>query len=109
LHRNAAAVHRSATVRRMVRKVRHSQAYPVVRRALGPDRLRRIRGRLVKDQGLPSADEALSSCDSDHIKLLGAMADRVGPFVAARLEEQDRAAGLAWSQFWPEGSGSAAK
>jgi Sulfotransferase family len=103
LHRNQVVEHRSDTVRRAVRRIRHSRAYPAVRKALGADLTRAIRSRLVREPERPAVDDELRRCGAALRADLGDFARRVDAAVTDRLRRQDEARGLSWATAWQSG------
>jgi hypothetical protein len=99
-HQNNVVTFRSETFRRVTRTVRHSRAYPVVRRTLSPHVLRRIRSALTRVPEMPSVDEALATCSPEQLELLAALNDRAGAAVTQRLRDQDARLGVEWAPLW---------
>jgi len=99
-HRNDVVEYRSDLARRAVGAVRRSRVYPAVRRALGADRVRSIRGGLTRRPTMPTTAEALASCDTGQRARLDEFASRVRSCVADRLAAQDAEHGTDWSPYW---------
>lgn len=100
IHQNNTVSFRSDRVRRMTRAMRHSSVYPRLRRAIGPYTMRRIRSAVTTTPQMPTAQEALASCDADQLATLRDLRDRADSAVTAWLVEQDAASGLQWSSHW---------
>jgi hypothetical protein len=99
-HQNNVVTFRNEAVRRATRRLRHSRAYPVVRRVVGPHTMKRIRSLVTKVPEMPSIDEALASCGPDERARLADLADRAHAAVAEQLQRQDEALGLSWAALW---------
>ena len=99
-HRNAVVEFRAAGARRAVAVLRQSAVYPRVRSALGANRVRRLRSRLVKDADLPTMDEALSTCSAQQRSELSTLQSEVQSWVARYLTDQDARTGLEWASRW---------
>lgn len=101
-HRNSVVAFRSEGARRATRRLRHSRAYPHVRRILGPTTLRRIRSAVTKDPDLPTRVESLASLDEDQRERLEAMAGQAKAAVGDWLVAQDARLGMQWAASWDE-------
>lgn len=99
-HRNAVVEFRSPLVRRVWKAVRRAGLYPMIRGAIGPDRLRFIRGKVTQPVQRESAREALATCSPDQVERLHDLATRGIAQVSAVLAEQDQRLGLAWGRAW---------
>jgi predicted Fe-Mo cluster-binding NifX family protein len=99
-HQNNVVTFRNETVRRAARRLRHSRANPVVRRAVGPRAMKRIRSLVTRVPDMPSVDDALRSCREAEREALADVADRAYVAVQSELERQDESLGLAWSSYW---------
>lgn len=103
LHRNDVVEYRSDLTRRVVKALRRSRAYPMVRRAVGADRIRTIRGQLTRKLRVPTTSEALASCDARQRAELDSFALRVRSAVEVKLASQDAERSLDWSPAWAPG------
>lgn len=99
-HQNNVVTFRNDTIRKMTRWLRHSRAYPVVRRAVGPHAMKRVRSVVTRVPTMPSVDEALASCGESERATLSAVAERAHAAVQDELQRQDQALGLAWTPYW---------
>jgi hypothetical protein len=99
-HQNNVVAYRSEAIRRATRRLRHSRAYPVVRRTLGPHLLRRIRSAATREPELPTLPQVLASCTAAQAAALEDLRQRVDEAVLARLEHQDQRLGLDWAGSW---------
>ncbi len=97
-HKNGVVRYRSQTMRRAARSFRQSAAYPWVRHLLGAERLRKTRGLITQQAQLPTADEALASCDDAQRCLLQQLDSRAGQAVGDYLSRQDKRLELDWSE-----------
>ena len=100
-HQNNVVAFRSEAARRVTRVLRHSRAYPHVRRVLGPDRMKRVRALVTREPEMASVDEALASCSEAQRADLAAVAERAYAAVLRELTRQDGALGLDWAAQWP--------
>lgn len=99
-HQNNVVTFRNEAVRRATRRLRHSRAYPTVRRAVGPHAMKRIRSLVTRVPEMPSVDDALGSCGETERAALADVADRAYAAFQDELKRQDEALGLAWSAYW---------
>ena len=99
-HQNNVVTFRNEAVRRATRRLRHSRAYPAVRRALGPHAMKRIRALVTRVPDMPSVDDALDSCGDAERAALTEVSSRAFVAVRDELERQDASRGLAWSDYW---------
>jgi hypothetical protein len=99
-HQNNVVTFRNEAVRKATRRLRHSRAYPVVRRVIGPHAMKRIHSMVTKVPEMPSIDEALSSCGEDERARLAEVSDRAYAAVAEELQRQDETLGLSWGSLW---------
>jgi hypothetical protein len=102
-HRNQVVEFRHDAVRRVRRLTKRSGAYPWIRRALGADRLRRLRTRLTRPAHVESLAEALGTCEDDQLCDLAELYRSAQQAVATTLAAQDARTGLAWSSLWSAG------
>jgi hypothetical protein len=100
-HQNNVVAFRSEAARRVTRMLRHSRAYPHVRRVLGPDRMKRLRGLVTRVPAMSSVEEALATCDDAQRERLADVAESAYAAVLQELTRQDEALGLAWAAQWP--------
>jgi hypothetical protein len=99
-HQNNVVTFRNEALRKATRRLRHSRAYPVVRRVVGPHTMKRIRSLVTKVPEMPSTDETLASCGPEERERLAELADRAYVAVAEELARQDEALGLSWAELW---------
>jgi phosphoglycolate phosphatase-like HAD superfamily hydrolase len=100
-HQNNVVAFRSEAARRVTRILRHSRAYPHVRRALGPDRMKRLRALVTREPEMASVEEALASCNDAQLLQLADVAERGHAAALQELRRQDDDLGLAWAAQWP--------
>lgn len=100
-HRNNVVAFRSEAARRVTRVLRHSRAYPRVRRLLGPDRMKRLRALVTKQPEMVSVEEALATCTDQQRARMAEVSHRAYAAVLEALTRQDAALGLAWAEQWP--------
>lgn len=110
-HRNDVVAMRYTSMLKVRQFVKQSGAYPMVRRTLGADRLRRARAMLTRPVVRQPLEEALQTCTDAQLAELDSLYTRAQGAVALALEEQDAAHGLSWSEAWakdaPPGSSPA--
>lgn len=99
-HKNNVVTFRSDAARSLTRRLRHSAAYPTVRRVLGPHAVKRLRSMVTRVPDLPSVDEALATCDARQRAALEELRTRSGDAVAAELVTQDARLGVDWGSHW---------
>ena len=99
-HQNQVVELRNQGVRVGRRLVRRSGLYPTVRRVLGPDGLRRVRGWATRPVRTESVAEALASCEAGTRRGLVALGETAGSAVADFLADQDARLGVSWSVDW---------
>jgi hypothetical protein len=99
-HQNNVVTFRNESVRRLTRRLRHSRAYPVVRRAVGPHAMKRMRAAVTRVPEMPSVDEALGTCGDREREAIVAVAERAHAAVREALRRQDEALGLTWAPHW---------
>lgn len=99
-HRNQVVELRGRGVLVGRRLVRRAGFYPAVRRALGPDRLRRVRAWTTRPVEREDLAEALATCTSEQHAQLGDLYTSAVEAVAGHLERQDVHLGLSWSADW---------
>jgi hypothetical protein len=105
LHQNNVVTFRSDRIRRVTRSLRHSRLYPVVRRTVGADRLRRIRSAVTSVPETPTLEASLASCTSDQLAELEKLRITADEAVEHWLRDQDQRLSLDWSQHWHSTSG----
>lgn len=98
-HQNNVVTFRSDAVRRWTRRLRHSRAYPQVRRLLGPHTVKRIRAVVTKAPDMPTTEQALATCSPAQLQDLEALRVRAAAAVRARVQAQDVMFGLRWSEY----------
>lgn len=99
-HRNQVVEFKGRGVLLGRRLVRRSGLYPAVRRALGPDRLRRLRSWMTRPVRTESLAEALATCEEGQRQQLAELHASAGAAVADFVSEQDGRLGLAWADEW---------
>jgi hypothetical protein len=99
-HRNQVVEFKGRGVLLGRRAMRRSGLYPAVRRALGPDRLRRLRTWVTRPVETESLVEALATCEEEQHEQLAALHASAGAAVADFLVGQDARLGLAWTDDW---------
>jgi hypothetical protein len=99
-HRNNVVTFRNEALRKATRRLRHSPAYPVVRRLVGPHTTKRIRSLVTRLPQLPSVDEALRSCGEAERASLHDVSERAYVAVREEILRQDESLDLAWSDYW---------
>lgn len=100
-HRNTVVEFRGSLARRTVKTLRNSPVYPGLRAAVGANRVRQLRSRIIRPAELPTVAEALASCSSAQRARLDTFRAEVEEWVARQLAEQDAVTGLRWSAHWP--------
>ncbi len=106
-HRNDVVAYRAESIRLAARTLRRSSLYPRVRSALGAHRMKWMRTFLTRQPAMPSAEEALASCDEAQLEALSDLEARAGAAVRELLVEQDERCGLSWSSLSFAAAGSA--
>ena len=101
-HRNQVVEVRGRAVLHGRRLVRRSGLYPAVRRALGPERLRKVRDLATRPVRTESLASALQTCDAEQHGRLEALYAAARESVAAHLVGQDDRLGLAWADAWEQ-------
>jgi hypothetical protein len=101
LHRNEVVEFRSAAIREVRRFVKRHDLYPLARRLVGPQGMRRLRGALTQPLAGQSVEEALASCDAPQRAELCALGRASHAAVRAALRAQDERLALDWSDSWP--------
>lgn len=104
-HTNQVVEFRHGAFRRARRVLMHSGAYPMVRRRLGNERMRRLRAVVTHEAPALTLEEAVASCDPETLQGIEEVASAGIHAVDDALLDQDRRLGLAWRASW---SGSAA-
>ena len=99
-HRNEVVEFRSNAVKWVRRLIKRSGAYPLVRRTVGTDRLRRLRARMTRKVAAETMEEALASCGPAQLHQLSAMHRASRMATAAALRAQDARLGLEWAAVW---------
>lgn len=99
-HRNEVVEFKHDWVRRTRESVVKRGWYPAVRRWLGPDRIRRLRGTMTRPATGLSVDDAWSSCSPRQQEDIAALVERSRQAVDVALAEQDERRGLDWASAW---------
>ena len=99
-HRNHVVAFRNRGVLLGRRLVRRAGLYPLVRRSLGPDRLRRLRSLSTKAVATESFDEALATCSAEQLDMLRTLYDGARKAARDALVAQDARTGLDWAAAW---------
>jgi sulfotransferase family protein len=99
-HRNEVVEFRHDAIKKARRWVKKRRAYPRLRRAVGTDRLRALRGRLTREAAQQTLEEALQSCDAEQIEQLDALYASARLAVEQALTEQDSRLTLQWRESW---------
>jgi Sulfotransferase domain len=99
-HQNEVVTFRNETLRKLRKSVVRAGAYPLVRRTLGPDRMRRLRARMTRRADSLSAEQALQSCSPEQRSEIEALVERSKAAVSEVLVEQDARLGLDWNSVW---------
>jgi hypothetical protein len=104
-HRHNVVTFRGQASRRLTRTLRHSRAYPAVRRVLGAHTVKRIRSLVTAPvPDMPSVADELQSCDAQQRRDMERLRERAEESVTSHLAEQDARLGLDWSGDWPSSS-----
>ncbi len=101
-HQNEVVTFKSDTLLQLRRKIGRTPAYPLIRRTLGPDRMRRIRARMTRRADTLPPEEALESCTPEQRLEIAALVQRSKDAASAALREQDERLGLEWTRLWLE-------
>ena len=101
-HRNAVVAYRHPLVRAVRRSVRRAGLYPWLRRTLGSERVRSLRGHLTRPVDPESMAEALSSCSAAQLERLQRLYDDARLAMGTALAAQDERRGLGWAAAWDE-------
>lgn len=96
-YQNNVVTFRNSFFRTISDRVRQSSIYGPIRRAIGPQRIRRLRDLMTKQVTPPTLDEALGTCDPEQLDEVHALADRARRAVTAKLSAQDELLGLNWA------------
>ena len=99
-HRNHVVAFRNRGVLLGRRVVRRAGLYPLVRRSLGPDRLRRLRSLSTKSVATESLGDALATCSGEQLDMLRTLYDGARNAAADALVAQDARTGLDWAAAW---------
>ncbi len=84
------------------RLVRRLGFYPALRKALGPERLRKVRDWTTRPVQTESLTAALESCDADQHHQLEELYSSARAAAATYLGGQDRRLGLSWAEAWAQ-------
>lgn len=99
-HRNNVVTFKSGLGRKARRVVKRSPAYPLVRRAVGPDGMRWLRNRMTRTVEHESLTEALEALSPAQRASVDSLADSAVAAATAALQEQDERLGLGWATRW---------
>lgn len=99
-HQNNVVSFRHPAFQWLRRSVRRRGLYPAVRRLVGQQNLRRLRGAMTRPAPKDSVAAALETCTPDQRAALAELYERSLVSVALRLEEQDGRLGLDWAALW---------
>lgn len=99
-HRNQVVEVKARGVLYARRLVRRWGFYPALRRALGPERLRRVRDWSTRPVDTESLVEALESCDLEQHHQLEELYATAHAAVTSTLRSQDERLGLSWGEVW---------
>jgi len=100
-HQNNVVAFRSEAARKVTRALRHSRAYPHVRRVLGPDRMKRLRALVTREPEMATVEQALETCTDEQLARMADVSERAYAAVRDELTRQDAALGLDWAEQWP--------
>jgi hypothetical protein len=89
LFTNESATFSSPLVRRAFKAIRTTRIYPVVRSAMGAERIRRARARLTSGDAIPSLDAAVNTCSPAQRAQVAQVVFRSADAVGERLGRQD--------------------
>ncbi len=101
-HRNAVVAYRHPLVRVVRRSVRRAGLYPWLRRTVGSERVRSLRGHLTRPVEPESMADALATCSTEQLDRLQRLYDDARLAVRTALAEQDERRGLGWADAWDE-------
>ncbi len=99
-HQNNVVSFRHPAFQWLRRTVRRRGLYPAVRRLVGQQNLRRLRGAMTRPAAKDSVTAALETCSPEQQSALHELYERSRLAVAGRLEEQDARLGLDWAALW---------
>jgi hypothetical protein len=99
-HRNEVVEFRNPALRKVWRAVHVSGAYPHLRKRLGVDRIRRLRGFVTRASQPERLPEALASCSREQLLAMDRLYASAQHAVADALERQDARTGLDWAAAW---------
>ena len=101
-HRNAVVAYRHPLVRVVRRSVRRAGLYPWLRRTVGSERVRRLRGHLTRPVAPEPLADALATCSTEQLDRLQRLYDDARLAMRTALAEQDERRGLGWAEAWDE-------
>jgi hypothetical protein len=99
-HRNEVVEFRNPALRRAWRAIHVSGAYPHLRRLLGIDRTRRLRGLMTRTSHTERLPEALTSCTREQLLALDRLYASAQVATAQALAGQDARTGHEWAAAW---------
>jgi hypothetical protein len=98
--RNDVRQFRSPLIHRAQTLARRSGVYPVIRRTVGADRLRRWRTAVTKPVAMPSREDELATLSTEQRARVEEVAAGARQAVTTWLVEQDGRHGLDWAAAW---------
>jgi hypothetical protein len=101
-HRNEVVEFRHDAIKKARRWVKKRRAYPRLRRAVGTDRLRALRGRLTREAPQQTLEQALQSCDAEQVDQMETLYASARLAVGQALTEQDSRLTLEWAASWAD-------
>ncbi len=99
-HRNQVVEVKGQGVLHARRLVRRWGFYPALRRALGPERLRKVRDWSTRPVDTESLAVALETCDAEQHHQLEELYSSARAAVTSTLRSQDERLGLSWGEAW---------
>lgn len=99
-HRNQVVEVKGQGVLHARRLVRRWGFYPALRRALGPERLRKVRDWSTRPVDTESLTVALDTCDTEQHHQLEELYSSARAAVTSTLRSQDERLGLSWGEAW---------
>jgi hypothetical protein len=99
-HRNEVVEFRNPALRKAWRAMHVSGAYPHLRKRLGVDRIRRLRGLVTRASHTERLPEALESCTREQLLAMDELYASAQQAVADALGKQDARTGLDWASAW---------
>ncbi len=99
-YRNEVRQFRWKSVSRAQRVMHKSKLYPIVRSAVGPDRLRTLRRLATRQASIPSAVDEVATLTVDQRRRVDEASQHATAAVTQWLQEQDVRIGTAWTPIW---------